>query len=148
MTNRAYRGSFYARRYGGGLRSANGSAWSPMVFSKVTGKTTDNVFLETYRTRCKQYITTLKHQRKTSTKILRSKRKLLASKSCEKQSRKDYGPNVLNDVPDLSECNLKKECDQYYRETIVVNEYKGKAIDWKPEARVSMKNGNKKERNA
>ncbi|KAL4221585.1 hypothetical protein ACF0H5_019842 [Mactra antiquata] len=32
-------------------------------------------------------------------------------------------------MPDLSECNLKKECDQYYQENIVVKEYKRKAIE-------------------
>ena len=40
--------SFYARCYGGALRSAKRAAWSPMVYQQVTGKRPDSVYINTF----------------------------------------------------------------------------------------------------
>ena len=40
--------SFYARCYGGALRSAKRAAWSPMVYKQVTGKRPDSIYIKTF----------------------------------------------------------------------------------------------------
>jgi hypothetical protein len=123
MTNRCFRGSFYARCYGGGLRSTRGPAWSPMVYSKVTGLRPDQVFMETYRQRAKHYVRTVKRQRKPETKLNRYKRKMNFSKQNKsKKAKQSYGKNVLLDTQDLPSEELEKLCEEYFIDNVKVTE--------------------------
>ncbi|XP_060568496.1 uncharacterized protein LOC132727107 [Ruditapes philippinarum] len=119
MFNKCFRGSFYARCYGGALRSLLGPAWSPQVYNQLTGKRPDRVFINTYRQRFVRYRCT---KRAKGSEINRNKRKLKKMKasveSSSKKARKEYGETVLQDTADISPSQLKKECDTFYKSTI------------------------------
>ena len=115
MNNKCFRTSFYARCYGGALRSAKGSAWSPMVYQQVTGKRPDSIYIKTYRLRSKKHVNSLKSQNKQSNKDRKRKRKLEINKqSTSKIAKLKYGKDILDDRNDLSEEELREEMNRYY----------------------------------
>ena len=119
MFNKCFKGSFYARCYGGALRTMLGPAWSPQLYSKISGKRPDDVYLETYRMRAASY----KHSRKASKKrenILKKKERKMKSslENTTKKAKQHYGDSVLIDTPDISTDELKMECDQYLANNI------------------------------
>ena len=130
MTNRCFRGSFLARCFGGSLRAMKGPAWSPMVYSQVTGKRADDVFLGTYRKRAKRYVDTRKRQATATFKKQRSKKKLTATKvSTSKKAKKGYGPEVLDDTEDISAEKLDKVSRAYYEKNVNVSEVQAQTIE-------------------
>lgn len=121
--NKCFRGSFYARCYGSALRSAKGPAWSPIIFTKISGKVQDSVYLNTYRTRAKKYIRTKISQQKEENKKRKMKRKLSTERiSMTKKARQDYGSEVLDDSEDMTEKELNLKCDKYYNQCVKVDE--------------------------
>ncbi len=108
MVNRCFRGSFYARCYGGALRTMLGPAWSPQVYSKVSGKVPDTVYIETYRQRSVQYKNSKKANQNPKNVLRRKQRKLKSSTECStKKSKQAYGENVLIDTQDISKEQLQ-----------------------------------------
>ena len=85
--NKCYKGSFYSRCYGSALRSFQGPAWSPVIFSKITGRIQDSVYIDTYRRRARKYLNSKTSQHKEENKRRRLKRKL----TCEKASNTKKG---------------------------------------------------------
>ena len=121
VNNKCFRASFYARCYGGALRSAKGPAWSPMVYQQVTGKRPDSVYIKTYRIRSKQYIETMKSSKKQSNKDKKRKRKLeISRQSTTKKAKLKYGKDILDDSDDISKEQLEKEMDIYYNQNVRV----------------------------
>ena len=129
-SNKCFKGSFYARCYGGALRSLMGPAWAPQVFQSITGSRPDNIFINTYRKRTKQYLNSQKASKKASNKQKKNKRKLATEKTnTSKKAKLDYGPGVLVDTDDVSDEILQERKNQYYDENIKLNSEKIKTIE-------------------
>ena len=121
VNNKCFRASFYARCYGGGLRSAKGPAWSPMVYQQVTGKRPDYVYIQTYRVRSKQHVQSIKSQKKQTNKDRKRKRKLEINKqSGTKKAKLKYGRDILDDTDDINEKELLEEMDKYFENNVKV----------------------------
>lgn len=79
-----------------------GPAWSPIVYSKVTGIRPDNGFLETHRYTAKHFVKTFKEQRKAVTKLNRYKREMKNNKENKnKKGKQSLGSQILLETPDL-----------------------------------------------
>ena len=121
VANKCFRGSFFARCYGGALRSLKGPAWSPMVYHQVTGIRPDSVYINTYRIRSKRHIQTVKSQNKTTNKDRKRKRKHeIQKQGVSKKARLKYGKEILDDRDDISSSDLTKEMEEYYEKVIKV----------------------------
>ena len=119
MYNKCFKGSFYARCYGGALRSMFGPAWAPQVYQKISNKRPDNIFIHTYRKRMKKCEQSKKSHKKTENIQKRKKRKLQTSSECSsKRAKLDYGENILIDTEDVSTEELNEQCQAYLQEQI------------------------------
>ena len=121
VNNKCFRASFYARCYGGALRSSKGPGWSPMVYQQVTGKRPDSVYIQTYRRRSRKHVQSVQSNNKQSNKDRKKKRKLeMGRQSSTKKAKLKYGQKILDDRDDISEQELNAEMNSFYENNVKV----------------------------
>ena len=121
VNNKCFRASFYARCYGGALRSAKGPGWSPVVYQQVTEQRPDSVFISTYHKRSMQYLQTVKSSKKQSNKDKKRKRKMEINKqSLSKKAKLKYGKDILDDTSDKTPEEIQQHMDQFFKSNIEV----------------------------
>ncbi|KAJ8305334.1 hypothetical protein KUTeg_015879 [Tegillarca granosa] len=118
--NRCNRGSWQSRCYGGCLRMNLGPKWSPAVWRKCTSSTAGRLFHQLYE----------QSKKTEESKRKRWKRKHEANKeSTSKKAKREYGPDVLDSVPDILPTVLDQKKHNFLQKYVNLNPDKLKIIE-------------------
>ncbi|KAJ8313214.1 hypothetical protein KUTeg_009233 [Tegillarca granosa] len=128
--NRCNRGSWQSRCYGGCLRMNLGPKWSPAVWEKCTSSTAGRLFHQLYE-RHEKKLSSCKESKKTEeSKRKRWKRKHEANKeSTSKKAKREYGPDVLDSVPDILPTVLDQKKQNFLQKHVNLTPDKLKIIE-------------------
>jgi hypothetical protein len=128
--NRCHRGSWHARCYGAGLRSALGATWSPIAWKRLTGRVPYMACLKFYNKQKRRREIERACKSKPEMRQKRMKRKYQRSvESSQKKAKLSYGKDALVVEPDYDSAVLKDRCQSFYEQNVVATPAKIKYVE-------------------
>ena len=119
---RSRHGSWNARGYGAGLRQLIGHNWSPITWRKVTGQAPPDALQSFCSRKEKKHISSMKSKLKPDVRSRAYKRKRgTDSVASSKKARSEYGKDCRDCEEDVSSDILKKRCDAFFSNEVMVS---------------------------